>query len=44
MHEHFARIINKLIVTEETKIFNKIRQRSDEVRKRFSLDHLVGTH
>ena len=43
MHEHFARILNKLIVTEETKIFNEIRQQSDEVRKRFSLEHLVGT-
>ena len=43
MHEHFARIVDKLIVTEETKKFDEIRQRSDEVRKRFSLDHLVGT-
>lgn len=43
MHEHFARILNKLIVTEEAKKFEEIRRQSEKVRKRYSLDHLAGT-
>lgn len=41
MHEHFARILNKLIATSEAEKFEEIRKQSEEVRKRFSLDHLV---
>lgn len=44
MHEHFARILDKLIVTDEAIKLEKIREQSNEVRKRFSLDHLVGSH
>ena len=43
MHEHFARILNKLIVTDEAIKLEKIRRQSNEVRKRFSLDHLVSS-
>lgn len=42
MHEHFARILNKLIATEEARKFEQIRKQSEEVRKRFSLDHLLA--
>lgn len=41
MHEHFARILNKLIATSEAEQVEKARQQAVEVRKRFSLDHLV---
>lgn len=41
MHEHFARILNKLIVTEEARKFEQIRKQSEQVRKRFTLDHLL---
>lgn len=41
MHEHFARILNKLIATSEAEKYEEIRKQSEEVRKRFSLDHLV---
>ena len=44
MHEHFARILKKLIATEEAKKYEEIRKQSEEVRKRFSLDHLVSTN
>ena len=37
MHEHFARILNKLINTVETEKLEEIRRQSDEVRKRFSI-------
>jgi len=42
MHHHFARILNKLISTMEDEQVKAVRQRSTEVRKRFSLDHLVS--
>lgn len=42
MHEHFARILNKLIATTEAEQVEMIRKQSEEVRKRFSLDHLVS--
>jgi DNA-binding FadR family transcriptional regulator len=42
MHLHFARILNKLIATSEAQQFEKIRKQSEEVRQRFSLDHLVS--
>ena len=41
MHVHFSRILNKLIATSEAEKVEKIRQQSEEVRRRFSLDHLV---
>lgn len=40
MHEHFARILNKLISTTEAEQVEQIRRQSEEVRKRFSLNHL----
>jgi DNA-binding FadR family transcriptional regulator len=43
MHEHFARILNKLIATSEAEKYEEIRRQSEEVRKRFSLDHLVSS-
>ena len=43
MHEHFARILNKLIASAEAEKFKEARKQSDEVRKRFSLDHLVSS-
>jgi len=42
MHNHFARILNKLIATSEAEQIEQLRQQSQEVRKRFSLDHLVS--
>ena len=41
MHHHFARILNKLIATSEAKKFEEIKRQSEEVRRRFSLDHLA---
>ena len=41
MHEHFARILNKLIATSEAEQIEQARKQAQEVRKRFSLDHLV---
>jgi DNA-binding FadR family transcriptional regulator len=42
MHEHFARILNKLIATSEAAQIEQARKEAQEVRKRFSLDHLVA--
>jgi DNA-binding FadR family transcriptional regulator len=42
MHHHFARILNKLISTMEDEQVKAVRQQTSEVRKRFSLDHLVS--
>jgi DNA-binding FadR family transcriptional regulator len=36
MHEHFARILNKLILTSEAEQIAKARQQAEEVRRRFS--------
>ena len=41
MHEHFARILNKLITTAEAEKFEEIRRQSEEVRKRFSLNDIL---
>jgi len=43
MHEHFTRILNKLITTAEAEKFEEVRKQSEEARKRFSLDHLVSS-
>ena len=42
MHHHFARILNKLISTMEDEQVKAIRRQTSEVRKRFSMDHLVA--
>lgn len=41
MHEHFARILNKLITTSEAEKIEQARKEAQKVRKRFSLEHLV---
>lgn len=41
MHQHFALILNKLIATTEAEQVAQARRAAQEVRKRFSLDHLV---
>ena len=41
MHQHFALILNKLIATTEAERVEQARREAQEVRKRFSLDHLV---
>ncbi|MGB5492826.1 MAG: FadR/GntR family transcriptional regulator [Woeseiaceae bacterium] len=42
MHEHFARILNKLIVANENEQVEEARKRATESRRRFSLGHLVS--
>lgn len=42
MHQHFALILNKLIATTEAEQVEQARREAQEVRKRFSLDHLVA--
>ena len=42
MHQHFALILNKLIATTEAEQVEMARRQAQEVRKRFSLDHLVA--
>lgn len=42
MHEHFSRILNKLIVANESEQVEKARRRAMECRQRFSLGHLVS--
>jgi DNA-binding FadR family transcriptional regulator len=42
MHHHFARILNKLISTLEEEQVREVQRQTSEVRKRFSLDHLVA--
>ena len=41
MHQHFALILNKLIATNEAEQVEQARKQAQEVRQRFSLDHLV---
>jgi DNA-binding FadR family transcriptional regulator len=41
MHEHFGRILNKLISSVEAEKLEEIRRQSEEVRKRFSIHHSV---
>ena len=43
MHEHFARILNKLIATSEAEQIELARKKAQEVRQRFSLDRLVSS-
>jgi DNA-binding FadR family transcriptional regulator len=40
MHEHFARILNQLIATSEAEQVELARKKAQEVRQRYSLDHL----
>lgn len=42
MHQHFARILKKLITNTEAEKFEEIRRQSEEVRRRFSLDHFFS--
>jgi DNA-binding FadR family transcriptional regulator len=42
MHEHFSHILNKLIATSEAEQVEEARKQAQEVRKRYSLDHLVA--
>lgn len=42
MHEHFARILQKLIASSEAEQIENARRQAQEVRQRFSLDHLVN--
>ena len=42
MHQHFALILNKLIATTEAEQVDLARKQAQEVRQRFSLDHLVS--
>jgi DNA-binding GntR family transcriptional regulator len=44
MHQHFALILNKLIATNEAEQVELARKQAQEVRKRFSLDHLVSNN
>lgn len=41
MHEHFSRILNKLIATSEAEQIEQARKQARKVRKRFSLEHLA---
>ena len=43
MHEHFARILDKLIAVLEEEQLQAIRLQAQESRKRFSLDHLASS-
>ena len=43
MHQHFSRIINKLIAAEEKEQVESIQRKMAESRKRFSLNHLSST-
>jgi len=42
MHEHFARILNKLIAVHEEEQMQEVRRQTLESRERFSLGHLVS--
>lgn len=42
MHEHFAKILDKLIATEEAEQLEKARRQAAEARKRFLLNHVVS--
>ncbi|MGB5347392.1 MAG: FadR/GntR family transcriptional regulator [Woeseia sp.] len=44
MHEHFARVLNKLIVASENEQIAEARKRAMESRQRFSLGHLASTN
>ncbi len=42
MHQHFSRIINKLIAAEEKEQVEAIQRKMTESRERFSLNHLIS--
>ena len=42
MHEHFARILTKLLAANEQRQIEEIRRQTNESRERFSLNHLVS--
>jgi DNA-binding FadR family transcriptional regulator len=42
MHDHFSRILNKLIAADEAEQMEEIRRKSLESRERFSLGHLAS--
>lgn len=42
MHQHFSRILDKLIAVDEAEQVEKIRRKAIESRQRFSLNHLVS--
>ena len=44
MHEHFGRILQKLISTAEAEQLEQIRRQSEQVRKRFSLGQSAAGH
>ena len=43
MHEHFARILHKLIATKEAEQVEEARNKAQQVRDRFSLGHLASS-
>ena len=43
MHQHFSRIINRLIAAEEKEQVETIQRKMIESRKRFSLNHLISS-
>lgn len=43
MHQHFSRILDKLITVREAEQVKEVRQKALESRKRFSLNHLVAS-
>ena len=44
MHQHFSRIINKLIVVTEKEQLEAIQRKMTESKERFSLNHLVSSN
>lgn len=42
MHEHFSRILGKLLAANEQQQIDEIRRKTSESRERFSLNHLVS--
>ena len=42
MHEHFARLLDKMIVARESEQIELARRKASESRQRFSLEHLVS--
>ena len=43
MHQHFSRIINKLMIASEKEEMEAIQRKMHESRERFSLNHLVSS-
>jgi hypothetical protein len=42
MHQHFSRIIHKLIAAQEKEQVAAIQRKMTESRERFSLNHLIS--